>query len=570
MQTPRFRSGTHRSRRRTTAVAGVTVAALLLGACGGDDDDDDAAEPTTPAAEDTAPEDTAPEGTTAEGTTPGTEAAEGTTPPAGDGSNLVVALDRDPGFLDPFFVDSNAGRTVAEALFDSLVTIDGNGDFVPGVAESYTVVDDTTIEFVLRDGVTFTNGEPMNADAVAYSIERISDPEVNSHYLPQFESIEEVEIVDDLNLTLHLAGPDAAIIDTLTHLFVVPPVYTEEVGLEGFEQAPVGTGPFTLVSYTADDQTVVAANPDYWADSPKGAPAVDTVTFRVIPEATTRAAELEAGSVDIAMYLNPDQVAGVEDSGASVVTYSDLAIDFIQINTCSCGTVAAEATGDDLIGFEALADARVRQALNLAIDREAIVEAYLLGYGSPMGQPFAPGGYLHPTEDLQFEYDPEAAKALLAEAGYGDGLTLNMYSDTSTSSDMISLVISYFAEVGVTVEVEVLEDATSNDGWVAQQFPHLRFSGWSTPQQILALLLKTGDLISSYSNPDVDALIEEQAAQVDPEQRHETIDELAQVLHDDAAWVYLWASDAIVGLSTRVSGWEPNTTHMPVTNVSVG
>lgn len=560
MQTQRFRSGTHRSRRRTTAVASVTVAALLLGACGGDDDDDDdgAAEPTTPATQ--APE----------GTTPGSEAPEGTTPPAGDGGTLVVALDRDPGFLDPFFVDSNAGRTVAESMFDSLVWIGPDGDYVPGLAESYNVVDDTTIEFVLRDGISFHNGEPFNADAVAYSIERMSDPEVNSHYLPQFESIEEVEIVDDLNVTLHLAGPDAAIIDTLTHLFVVPPVYAEEVGLEGFEQAPVGTGPFTFVSYAADDQTVVAANPDYWADSPKGAPQVDQVTFRVIPEATTRAAELSAGSVDIAMYLNPDQVATVEGSGASVVTYSDLAIDFIQINTGSFGTVAAEATGDALVGFEALSDARVRTALNLAIDREAIVDAYLLGYGSPMGQPFAPGGYLHPSEDLQFAYDPDQAKALLAEAGYGDGLTLEMYSDTSTSSDMISLVTSMFAEVGVTVEVTVLEDATSNDGWVAQQFPHLRFSGWSTPQQILALLLQTGDLISSYSNQEVDALIDEQAAQVDPEVRHQTIDELAQVLHDDAAWVYLWALDAIVGLSARTTGWAPNTTHMPVTNVSVG
>jgi peptide/nickel transport system substrate-binding protein len=208
-------------------------------------------------------------------------------------------------------------------------------------------------------------------------------------------------------------------------------------------------------------------------------------------------------------------------------------------------------------------------ALNLAIDREAIAEAMFLGYASPLGQPFAPGGALTPTIDLQYEYDPETAEQLLADAGYGDGLTLNMQANTSSNSDLLSLVASYFAEIGVTVEIELIEAATYNDGWVAGQFDHLRYASWSNPEQALELLIRTDDLISSYANPDADALVDQQAVQVVPEERKSTIDELAQLMHDDAAWVFLWSTDAIVGVAPGVTGWEPRASFVPVTNVTV-
>jgi ABC-type transport system substrate-binding protein len=159
---------------------------------------------------------------------------------------------------------------------------------------------------------------------------------------------------------------------------------------------------------------------------------------------------------------------------------------------------------------------------------------------------------------------------LLDEAGYGDGLTLDMLSTTSLSSDLLSLVASYFADIGVTAEVELIEAATFNDGWVAAQFPHLRFASWSNPEQALELLIRSGDLISSYANPEADELVNLQATQVLPEDRKATVDELAQLMHDDAAWVYLWSTDAIVGVGADVSGWEPAASYVPVTDVTVG
>lgn len=552
---------TPRTNRWSALVAGVVATALALSACGGDDDD------ATPAAATDAPATDAPADDDPDGATAPPSVGTGAAPAEGASGTLVVAIDRDPGYLDPFHVQNNAGRSVAQAMFDTLVmSIDG--EYVPTLAERYTVVDDTTIEFTLRDGITFHNGEPLDSAAIAYNIERMLDPAVDSHYLPQFEGVS-IEVVDDLNFVLRLAEPDANIIDTLTYLFIVPPAYAAEVGPEGFNQAPVGTGPFTFVSYTADDRVVVAANPNYWEDSPKGAPRVETVEFRAIPEATTRVAELTAGDVDIAFGLAPDQIGSVESAGATVVTYSDLSIHFIQINTAGIGSIAEEATGADAVGFEALADPRVRTALNLAIDREAVAEELFAGFASPLGQPFGPGGPLSPTEDMQYGYDPDRARALLAEAGYGEGLTLDMMASGSVSTDLLSLVASYFEAIGVSVEIEVIEAATFNDGWVAGQFPHLRFATWSNPEQALELLIQSGDLISTYSNPTVDELIDLQATQVDPAQRKATIDELTRVMHEDAAWVFLWSTDAIVGLAPGVSGWVPHTAHVPVANVTV-
>lgn len=568
MRTPTPPLTKARRHRRSTSVVGLlAVAALALAACGGDDDDsaDDATDATTAeTAEET--ETTEPEAT--DDATEASSDTDTTESDAGASGTLVVALDRDPGFLDPYHVQNHAGRSIAQAMFDTLV-MDIDGEYVPTLAESYTVVDDLTIEFTLRDGITFHNGEAFDAAAVEYNVGRMLDPEIDSHYLPQLSTISEVEIIDDLNLVLHLSEPDANIIDTLTYFFMVPPGYAEEVGPDGFEAAPVGTGPYTFVSYAADDRTVVAANPEYWEGSPKGMPLVDTVEFRAIPEETTRLAELTSGDVDIAFKMSPDQLDGIESAGATAVTYSDLSIQFLQINTAGVGVIAEAATGVDATGFEALEDVRVRTALNLAIDREAVVDALFGGFAAPLGQPFAPGGFLSPTADLTFPYDPEQAKALLAEAGYADGLELEMLSNTSLGADLTSLVASYFAEIGVNVEIEQLEAATFNDGWVAAQFPHLRYSTWSSPEQVLELLLETGDLISSYSNPDVDALLAEQSVQVDPVERKATIEELAQVLHDDAAWVYLWSTDAIVGVSPDVSGWEPAVSFVPVTDVTV-
>lgn len=544
--------------RRSALLGGLVSIALVAAACGGDDDADDVSPPPPDAAEE--PDDTAAPDEQDDVPDP--------TPPSELDGRLVIAFESDPTVIDPYFATNYTARSISQALFDTLV-MNWNGELVPTLAESFEALDDQTLQFVLRDGITFHNGEVFDAEAVRYNVERMLSPETDSHHLPRFEKIDSVEIIDERTVNINLSEPDAQILDAFTHMFIVPPEYDQEVGLEGFAQAPVGTGPFTFVSYTPEDSAVFAANEGYWEGSPKGRPMTGELIFRFIPEVTTKVAELTTGGVDLAYPLGSDQVATVETAGGQIVSYNDYSIRFIQVNASSAGTIAEEATGAAADGFAALEDSRVRTALNLAIDREAITEALFGGRAQPLGQPYAEGSFAYPSDPPLYPYDPDRARDLLEEAGYGDGLQLELLANVTHEADELALVQSYFADIGVTLELSRLESGVYNEGWIGGQWPHLRFSSWGTPETVLGLLFESGGLLSSYSNSELDALIAEQRVTLDPAARFEILDQIPQILHDDAASVFLWSIEAIVGMGPDVRGWEPQANFVPATNTYV-
>ena len=234
-------------------------------------------------------------------------------------TELKIGLSLDVESMDPFFVNQAAGWSVVHALFDHLVERDFEGNIVPGLALSWTIVDTATLEFALREDVTFHNGEPFTAESVKFSVERMLAEEEAPNQ-GKFTSIDAVEVVDDYTVRLILNRPDGTLFDSLTsRLAMLPPQYFEEVGAEGFAAAPVGTGPFSFVEWMPDDHITLVANENYWEGSYKGKPMVDTVTFRPIPEAATRAAELEAGGVDLIQDVLPDQMDDLEEASLVVV-----------------------------------------------------------------------------------------------------------------------------------------------------------------------------------------------------------------------------------------------------------
>ena len=263
---------------------------VSLAACGGTEAP---AEPTEVAVE---PTDAPPEPTEAppEPTeVPPTEVPPTEAPP--EPTELRIGISVDVESMDPFFVNQAAGWSVVHALFDHLVERDFEGNIVPGLALDWTVVDTATLEFALREGVTFHNGEPFTAESVKFSVERMLAEEEAPNQ-GKFTAIDGVEIVDDYTVRLLLNRPDGTLFDSLTsRLAMLPPQYFEEVGAEGFAAAPVGTGPFTFVEWVPDDHVTLIASENYWDGSYKGKPMVDTLIFRPIPEEATRAAELEAG-----------------------------------------------------------------------------------------------------------------------------------------------------------------------------------------------------------------------------------------------------------------------------------
>ncbi|HUW09805.1 MAG TPA: ABC transporter substrate-binding protein, partial [Anaerolineae bacterium] len=239
--------------------------------------------------------------------------------PTPEPTELRIGISLDVESMDPFFVNQAAGWSVVHALFDHLIERDFSGNIVPGLALSWTIVEPTVLEFTLREGVSFHNGETFTADAVKFSVERMLAEEEAPNQ-GKFTSIDSVDVVDEYTVRFNMNRPDGTLFDSLTsRLAMLPPKYFEEVGAEGFASAPVGTGPFSFVEWMPDDRVTLAANEDYWDGSYKGRAEVDTVVFRPIPEAGTRAAELQAGGVDLIQDVLPDQIDDLEGAGLVVV-----------------------------------------------------------------------------------------------------------------------------------------------------------------------------------------------------------------------------------------------------------
>ena len=474
-------------------------------------------------------------------------------------TTLVIAQDRDPQRLDPNFARGVEPETIVQTMYDSLIALDTSGALVPSLASSWSFPDDSTLVFELREGVQFHNGEPFNAESVKVSAERIQSEEHGSHLRRQFGSIDSVEIVDDHNVVFHLNRPEANLLYALTRLMMIPPGYYAEVGDEGVEANPVGTGPFVFVSYTVDDETVVRRNPNYWPDSPKGQPMVEEVRIRVIPEATVRVAELTTGGVHIADTVPADQRSVIDNAGLTLVSFYDAKPFWMIINRIGIGTDAEAATGDQAVQYTALQDRRVAQALNHAVNRQAIIDSLMGGDATGLGQPFGRPGFGYPADDEPYPYDPDLARQLLAEAGYPDGFHLDILATHATNLDTVVAVMGDFEEIGIRPKLEVINTTIGNQRWLAKSYPGIRVSSWNNPETAPDLLLRTGGLISVYSNPDLDELLARDKVTLDLDERRAVLKQITDFLHDDPFAVYLWTEPSRVGINQNViTGFQPH------------
>jgi len=459
---------------------------------------------------------------------------------------LRIGLSLDVESMDPFFVNQAAGWSVVHALFDHLVERDFEGNIVPGLALSWTVVDTATLEFVLREDVSFHNGEPFTADSVRFSIERMLSEEAAPNQ-SKFTAIDAVEIVDDYTVRLILNRPDGTLIDSLTsRLAMLPPQYFAEVGAEAFASAPVGTGPFTYVEWVPDDRVTLAANENYWKGSYKGMPKVDTVIFRPIPEAATRAAELRAGGVHLIQDVTPDQIDDLEAAGLVVVPDEAYQLQYIFF-----------ITDDETLPTY---DVRVRQALNYAVDVDAIIENLLAGLGSRIASPIGPG-YLGYNPDVQpYPYDPQKARDLLAEAGYANGFETILDVTTAGHTDAIDAVAGYLSDVGVTVEIQDYELGLFNQKWMDRTQSMLWAARWgNTPDpQSIELFASCNGWIARYCNEEVTAHLEAARDSLDQHQRAQHYAAASALMRDDPLAIYMNTATQIYGLSSDVEGFRPS------------
>lgn len=483
---------------------------------------------------------------------------------AQDRPDLVVGVADLPPTLEPGKELSNVGTRVNYSLFDTLIRRDflsaeggGGSELVPGLATEWTRLDDLTLEVKLRDDVTFHNGAPLTAEDVVFTFspERLSG---ENAILPEgpayFSVLAEVKAIDEHTVHFITTSPDPLLehrLSSWASWIVNKEDWEAKAEADGgIPMFPVGTGPFKLDEYRADEYIRLVAFDDYF----DGTPTAETVTFREIPEPSTRVAGLVSGEFDIITNVAPDQIAQING-------YDDIETRSVVLANSH---VLAYGTQDPVIG-----DARIRQAMNLAIDRE-LLNAALWG-----GQAVVPNGHQYPEYGEMYNpdhdglvYDPERAKELLAEAGYDGGLIryttqANYYLNALPAAQAI---IEMWKEVGLNVELNVVESLTGLD------MAALQVRTWSNSTRYPDPVGGLWNLWGPFSGPqrgagnwagtenldrfnELGRIIE---STVDLETRQDAAFEMLDIWETDAPGTILYQPLETYGVSKNIK-WQPYT-----------
>ena len=465
--------------------------------------------------------------------------------------DLRIALQSDADVLDPDQSRTFVGRIVYTALCDKLVDITPELDLIPQLATDWSWNDDQTeLTMQLREGVTFHDGEPFNAEAVAYNINRSQTLE-ESRRKSEVASITGTEVTGEYEIKISLAQPDATLLAQFADRagMMISPAAAEAAGAD-FGLNPVCSGPFAFDNRVAQDRIVLTKFDDYWnADEIN----FDSVTYLPIPDNTVRFANLQSGDVDIIDRLAATDLEQAESaSDIEVASAVSLGYQGMTIN------VGNGDRADSPIGQ----NPKVRQALNLAIDRNALNQVVFNGAFAPGNQSFPPNSPWYDQDHPIPERDIEAAKALLAEAGFEDGVTVEVQAPNSPVPQQVMQVVQAMAaEAGITIEITskefatMLQDQSAGDYMASQ----VGWSGRVDPDGNIHQFMTTDGGIndSGYSNPEVDELLDKARTTTDTAERKQYYDQARDILVEDLPIIYLYHQTWIWGLRDAVSGFTP-------------
>ncbi len=451
---------------------------------------------------------------------------------------LVIDLSSEPANIDPATTYDVDGWSIVHSLYDSLVQYDVDGKLQGVAAESLTQLDPLTWEVKLRAGQTFHNGEALGSASIGFSQQHIANSKTST-IKGNFATITAIKTVDVLTARISLSTPSPWLPAQIAlWMVVLPPVYA---AANDINQKPVGSGPYSFVEWKSGEHIVLAANPNYPLDSPKGQPIAKKVTFRFVSEASTRVADLLSGSAGIIRGVPVDQIKPIADGGATTIANEISGISFIRIPT-------------DVAPFS---DVRVRQALNYAVDVEGIVSTLNGGYGKPLVSFFPERGLGYSAAATPYAYDPDKAKALLKEAGVESFETTIDYA-SSERSDLVEAIAAQLSDVGIKTTARAVEIATFNGSWKDQKTSPLRWATWRPmfdPFTFLNLIVNKDGYLSRFRDDNVQALIDAAAIEPDIAKRTALYVQLNQKLHDSPAAIYLWSQVSIYGIAKNAPAW---------------
>ncbi|RYL93983.1 ABC transporter substrate-binding protein [Sporolactobacillus sp. THM19-2] len=466
------------------------------------------------------------------------ESATGTTK-----KQLVIGLDNDPPQLDPQKSSAAVDRQVYQSIYNSLVDIDKNGKIVPELATSWKISKDgKTYTFDLRKDVKFHDGTAFNAEAVKFNFERELDPKMASPRLSEIGLISKVTVLDDYRVQLTLKQPFSPLLAILTDRsgMMLSPTAVKKEG-ENFSNHPVGTGPYQFVERVKQDHITVKAFKDYWGGKPK----TPTIVYRPFADGNVRLTNLTSGNLDL----------------VNTVDYKD--IDTVKKNS------NLKIDEKDAIGFQGLVlnvhrapldNVKVRQAINLAIDRKSIAKVIFHNYVTPATSPIPAGSWAHDSSIKVPDGDVTEAKQLIKESGLKNiHFTLKIPSGSAQNQQLGQMIQSMLKNIGITVKLEMVEFGTMIQQGIEHNFDAINI-GWSgriDPDGTIYswFITNGGNNDMGYSNPQVDKWLNQARSVTSQKERTQLYHKISQQLWKDAPYISIYYPNDFKAMKKNVDGF---------------
>ncbi|GIO96569.1 glutathione ABC transporter substrate-binding protein [Paenibacillus lautus] len=466
-----------------------------------------------------------------------------------DNKDVVIAINANFITLDPHNAGDTHSISGARTMYEGLMGFNEKMELVPVLAEDYKISEDgLTYTFNLRQNVKFHDGTDFNAEAVKVNLDRIMDEKNNLRMRKSFSTVADVQTPDDHTVVITLSQPYNAFLNkTAMALMISPKALKESADIT---KNPVGTAAYKFKEWIQGDRLVVVKNEEYWQE---GLPKVDSITFKPVPENGSRIAMLKTGEADFIYPMPTEQVSEVEGDSNIVIDKTDSTIvRYITLNTMK----------------KPYDDVKVRQAINYAIDKDAYIKVVKSGLGSKLNSSMSSMTQYY-AEQSGYEYDPEKAKSLLAEAGYPDGFEAEIWgeNDSETVKGM-QFIQQQLALVGIKVEPKSMEGATLSDQinsatpenakiqmWYVSWSPSSGDADGATKGLFSSEFFPpAGSNTAYYKNDNVDQWIKDANASVKAEDAKEIYANIQKQIWEDAPWAFLGVDQVITGKRAYLEG----------------
>jgi peptide/nickel transport system substrate-binding protein len=482
------------------------------------------------------------------------------------GGTITYARYIDSELLDPVLNDSNSDIWIIPNIYNTLLEQKADGTIAPMLATEWKFEDEgKTLRLTIRPSVKFSDGTDMTLDDIVWSLDRARVPDVGAWSF-LLASIDKVETAGDNQIVIRLKNPDLTILPALTtfNASVMPRKLVEaEKGATIDEKAtnfanhPVGTGPFMMKSWERDVAMTLVPNPHYWrkGDDGKALPYVDEVKLTVVPDDATRILQLKSGQVDGIEQVPYAQAGDLKQA-------SNVRMELWPATRLTYLTVRAYPTlknGD----VNPIGDVKVRQALQYALDKDAIIQVATHGIGTKMKSFIPSATPMFYGEKTLFDYDPVKAKQLLAEAGYPDGfpVTCLLLANSSDEQTNLTLVQQMWEQVGVKMTIETLDNASRNARYNAEDF-QCRVQFWTNdiadPSQItsyVAYYPNVHSLHTGYNNDELNKAYEASLTEGDPEKRAQLYKKIQEIYSPTGPMIYLYETPFPVAFNAKTKGF---------------